>query len=54
MGNFLTKQTPVHLILVKKIQIFDISLFPQNPQNLMKSWKLLDFLEKYTILKHFT
>ena len=39
---------------IEKIQIFHISLFPTIPQNLMKSWKLSDFLEKYIILKHFT
>ena len=46
--------TPVHPISLKKIQILSNFFVPTNPQNLMKSWKLSDFLEKYIILKHFT
>ena len=38
----------------EKIQILSNFFVPTNPQNLMKSWKSLDFLEKYIILKHFT
>ena len=39
---------------IEKIQILSDFFVPTNPQNLMKSWKLSDFLEKYIILKHFT
>ena len=39
---------------IEKIQILPYFFVPTNPQNLMKSWKLSDFLEKYIILKHFT
>ena len=38
----------------EKIQILPYFFVPTNPQNLMKSWKLSDFLEKYIIWKHFT
>ena len=39
---------------IEKIQILPYFFVSTNPQNLMKSWKLSDFLEKYIILKHFT
>ena len=39
---------------IEKIQILSKSFVPTNPHNLMKSWKLSDFHEKYIILKHFT
>ena len=47
-----TDSRSVHFI--EKIQILPYFFVPTNPQNLMKSWKLSDFLEKYIILKHFT
>ena len=39
---------------IEKIQILSNLFVLTNRQNLMKSWKLSDFLEKYIILKHFT
>ena len=39
---------------IEKIHILSDFFVPTNHQNLMKSWKLSDFLEKYIILKHFT
>ena len=46
-----TDSRSVHFI--EKLQILPYFFVPTIPQNLMKSWKLSDFLEKYIILKHF-
>ena len=52
--NFLNQTNYRSVHFSEKIQILPYFFVPTYSQNLMKSWKLLDFQEKYTILKHFT
>ena len=52
--KFSTEITYRSVHFIEKIHILSNFFVPTNPQNLMKSWKLSDFLEKYIILKHFT